>query len=134
MIDDGDSTTGDAQDQTQRIDKWLWFSRVLKSRTSAAQLVLDGKVRVNRARVLKPSLTVRQGDVLTIALRGKVHVLKVMAAGQRRGPPAEARLLYEIIEAPTAAGAPPHPAARPRGSGRPAKRDRRMIDRLTGQK
>jgi ribosome-associated heat shock protein Hsp15 len=130
MIDDGYSTTGDAQDQTQRIDKWLWFSRVLKSRTSAAQLISDGKVRVNLARVIKPSLAVRRGDVLTIALRGKVHVLKVVAAGQRRGPPAEARLLYEIIESPPADGA----SAPASGSGRPAKRDRRMINRLMGQK
>jgi ribosome-associated heat shock protein Hsp15 len=82
---------------TQRLDKWLWFARVAKSRTLAAQLVEDGKVRVNRTRATKPSQAVRSGDVLTIAFRGRVQVLRVRAAGERRGPPAEARLLYEVV-------------------------------------
>lgn len=82
----------------QRLDKWLWFARVLKSRTLAAELVERGKVRVNRVRVVKPSHTVREGDVLTINLRGQVLVLKVLAAGTRRGPPPEARHLYERVD------------------------------------
>src|SRR5262245_2989418 len=82
----------------QRLDKWLWFARVLKSRTLAAELVERGKVRVNRVRVVKPSHTVRAGDVLTINLRGRVLVLKVLATGMRRGPPPEARLLYERLD------------------------------------
>lgn len=82
----------------QRLDKWLWFARVLKSRTLAAELVERGKVRVNRGRVVKPSHTVREGDVLTISLRGQVLVLKVLAAGTRRGPPPEARRLYERVD------------------------------------
>jgi ribosome-associated heat shock protein Hsp15 len=88
---------GDVSPGTQRLDKWLWFARITKSRTLAAQLVQDGKVRVNRARASKPSHTVRSGDVLTIAVRGRVQVLRVMAAGERRGPPDEARLLYEVV-------------------------------------
>ncbi|MGH6820205.1 MAG: S4 domain-containing protein, partial [Methylocella sp.] len=47
----------------QRLDKWLWFARVAKSRTLAAQLVQNGKVRVNRAKAAKPSHSVRPGDV-----------------------------------------------------------------------
>jgi ribosome-associated heat shock protein Hsp15 len=78
----------------QRLDRWLWFARIVKSRTSAAQLVENGKVRVNRMRVVKPSHPVREGDVLTIALRGEVRVLEVLAMGVRRGPSTEARLLY----------------------------------------
>ena len=61
----------------QRLDKWLWFARVIKSRTLATGLVTDGKVRVNRQRVDKPSLTVRPGDVITVTVRGAVRVLKV---------------------------------------------------------
>jgi ribosome-associated heat shock protein Hsp15 len=68
-----------------------------KSRTLAAQLVQDGKVRVNRAKVAKPAQTVRPDDILTIAVRGEVQVLKVLAPGLRRGPPAEARRLYEVL-------------------------------------
>jgi len=82
----------------QRLDKWLWFARILKSRTSAAQLIEGGKVRVNRVRVVKPSHTVQKGDILTIALRGRVLVLRILAGGTRRGPPPEARLLYEPVD------------------------------------
>jgi ribosome-associated heat shock protein Hsp15 len=120
--------------ETQRLDKWLWFARVTKSRTLAAQLVQGGKVRVNRAKVAKPSHTVRSGDVLTIALRGNVEVLKVLAPGARRGPPPEARLLYEVLSSVGGRSpAPPSAGDRIRGTGRPTKRERRLTDRLTGQ-
>ena len=82
---------------TQRIDKWLWFARIIKSRTLAAELVVEGKVRVNRVRATKPSQTVRAGDVLTVTLRGRVDILRVLAPGERRGPPDEARRLYEVL-------------------------------------
>ncbi len=82
----------------QRLDKWLCMARVVKSRTRAAQLVGGGRVRVNRMRVLKPSHSLRPGDVLTVALRGEVRVLEVLAVGERRGPPQEARLLYRAVE------------------------------------
>jgi ribosome-associated heat shock protein Hsp15 len=88
----------------QRLDKWLWFARIVKSRTLAAQLVQDGKVRINRARVAKPAQAVRPNDVLTIVIRGNVQVLRVVAPGARRGPPAEARLLYEPLSPPIGAG------------------------------
>jgi ribosome-associated heat shock protein Hsp15 len=92
------STPSPPSELPQRLDKWLWFARLLKSRTSAAQLIEGGKVRVNRIRVVKPSHPVQRGDVLTLVLRGRVLVLKVLAGGKRRGPPPEARLLYEPIE------------------------------------
>jgi ribosome-associated heat shock protein Hsp15 len=79
----------------------------MKSRTSAAQLVGGGKVRVNRVRVVKPSHLLHEGDVLTIALRGEVRVLEVLAVGTRRGPPQEARLLYRAVadtQSPAEAG------------------------------
>jgi ribosome-associated heat shock protein Hsp15 len=78
----------------QRLDKWLWFARVTKSRTAAAELVGSGKVRVNRVRVTKPSHLLREGDVLTVAVRGEVRVLQVLSGGTRRGPAQEARQLY----------------------------------------
>jgi ribosome-associated heat shock protein Hsp15 len=83
----------------QRLDKWLWFARITKSRTLAAQLVEDGKVRVNRTRAAKPSQSVRVGDVLTIAIRGQVQVLRVVAPGARRGPQTQARQLYAVVSA-----------------------------------
>ena len=115
---------------TQRLDKWLWFARIVKSRTLAAEVISQGKVRVNRARVLKASQIVRAGDVLTIALRGRVQVLKVTAPGVRCGPPPQARQLYEDLtpSAPPAAGSTT--GQRPSGAGRPTKKDRRLTDRL----
>jgi ribosome-associated heat shock protein Hsp15 len=123
-----------AADAVQRLDKWLWFARIFKSRTLAAQMVQDGKVRINRAKVAKPAQTVRPDDVLTIAVRGKIQVVRVLAPGSRRGPPAEARLLYELLSAPDGPATAPPPAGsgeRNRGTGRPSKRDRRLTDRLT---
>jgi ribosome-associated heat shock protein Hsp15 len=98
---------------TQRIDKWLWFARIIKSRTLAADLVVEGKVRVNRVRATKPSQTVRPGDVLTVTLRGRVDILRVLAPGERRGPPDEARRLYEVLT-PKGTG---NPQLKPRGTG-----------------
>jgi ribosome-associated heat shock protein Hsp15 len=98
---------------TQRIDKWLWFARIIKSRTLAAQLVTEGKVRVNRAKAIKPSQTVRAGDVLTVTVRGRVDIFKVLAPGERRGPPEEARRLYEVLT-PEGTGNPQHEASRKR--------------------
>ena len=133
----GEDGAGTAGGSAQRLDKWLWFVRAIKTRTQAAALVLDGKVRVNRARVTKPSFTVRAGDVLTLAFRGKVQILRVLAPGHRRGPAEEAKQLYELIEA-RQTNVAPHPSAgvakREPGSGRPSKRDRRLTERLTEQK
>lgn len=93
--------------ESQRIDKWLWFSRIMKSRSLAAALVSAGAVRVNRQRIAKPSHPVAPGDILTLAVRGRVMVVKVLAPGTRRGPGAEARLLYEDLAAPTPGPASP---------------------------
>jgi ribosome-associated heat shock protein Hsp15 len=124
----GSDQQGGAGPGQQRLDRWLWFSRVLKSRTMAAQLVEAGKVRVNRTRVVKPSHGVRPGDVLTIALRGRVQVLRVLAAGARRGPPLEARQLYQVLSDGRSVGE--KVAVREPGAARPSKRDRRLIERL----
>lgn len=115
----------------QRIDKWLWFARFYKSRTLAADMINDGRVRLNGERCTKTSQIVRAGDVLTFAAGLHVRVVKVIAGGARRGPATEARTLYEdltpekIVE-PAADAA----AAREKGAGRPTKKDRRAIDRL----
>lgn len=122
----------------QRLDKWLWFARVVKTRTLATSLVLDGKVRVNRVRVDKPSQTVRPGDVITVTAHSRVRILKVMAAGERRGSATVAQTLYEDltpeagsgIASPDSASDPGSPQREP-GAGRPTKRERRAIDQLT---
>ncbi|WP_092192287.1 RNA-binding S4 domain-containing protein [Bradyrhizobium sp. cf659] len=79
------------------MDKWLWHARVVKARTSAAELVESGHVRVNGVRETSPGHAIKAGDVLTIALDRTVRVLKVIAFTERRGDAASARVLYEEL-------------------------------------
>ncbi|MGN6143559.1 MAG: RNA-binding S4 domain-containing protein [Mesorhizobium sp.] len=120
----------------QRIDKWLFFARAVKSRSLAAKLVVAGRVRVNRDKAAQASDTVKAGDVLTITLDRRILVWKVLAPGTRRGPAEEARTLYEDMSPAPAAHDPALPDAvapvRQAGSGRPTKRERRQTDRLMG--
>ena len=120
-------------EERQRIDKWLFFARVVKSRSLAAKLVQAGRVRINREKAEQAAHPVKAGDVLTITLDRRVLVYRVAAAGTRRGPAEEARLLYEDIgQAAAGAGAPSRPDTAPRepGTGRPTKKERRDLDRL----
>ena len=84
----------------QRLDKWLFFARLQKSRTLAAKLVAAGKIRVNREKVDNPARAVKVGDVLTITFQNQVLVVRVEQPGVRRGPPAEGRTLYANLSAP----------------------------------
>ncbi|MCJ7994409.1 RNA-binding S4 domain-containing protein [Rhizobium cremeum] len=115
----------------QRIDKWLFFARILKSRTLAQERVSAGHVKVNGLNVRQPSHLLKPGDRLEIALERRDLVVVVLKPGERRGPYEEARQLYEDQT-------PPEPerisaleqAMRSSGSGRPTKKERRAIDRL----
>jgi ribosome-associated heat shock protein Hsp15 len=125
-------------DERQRIDKWLWHARVVRTRSAAAALAASGHVRINGARVAAPAKPVKAGDVVTIALDARVRVLKVTAFASRRGAAEAGRALYEDLTPADPAdpsGAPridEFPvAARHPGSGRPTKQDRRAIERFT---
>ncbi len=83
----------------QRIDKWLCFARVVKTRSLAAKLVEAGHVRVNGVRSGNAAKALHTGDVLTVALERQVRVLRVLADGERRGPFNEASLLFEDLAA-----------------------------------
>jgi len=114
----------------QRIDKWLWHARVVRTRSAAASLVNAGLVRVNSARAGGSSHLVRPGDVITIALDRSVRVLKVTGYSERRGSAEAARALFEDL---TPQAVPkPSTGTRDEGSGRPTKHERREIDRLQG--
>lgn len=114
---------------SQRIDKWLFFARVVKSRSLAQKLVLAGNVRVNSNKVDQASALVKPGDGVTVKLERQVRVFKVLAPGTRRGPAEEARTLYEDLTPPPEPQAAAPQAAREPGAGRPTKRDRRLLDR-----
>src|SRR5262247_2926706 len=115
-----------------RIDKWLWAARIFKSRTMAAAACEGGKVDVNDQAV-KPSRLIHPGDRLAIGLPRLRRIVRVVAVSERRGPGAEAAKLYDDLTPP----APPRemrPAPvgyRPPGAGRPTKRERRQLDRLS---
>ncbi|MBA3447515.1 MAG: RNA-binding S4 domain-containing protein [Pseudaminobacter sp.] len=125
-----------AADGRQRIDKWLFFARVVKSRSLAAKLAQAGRVRINGDKTDQAADMVKPGDVLTITLERRITIFKVLQPGSRRGPAEEARTLYEDLSPPPAPKdqAPPDaiPPLRDAGSGRPTKKERRDIDRLRG--
>jgi ribosome-associated heat shock protein Hsp15 len=83
----------------QRIDKWLWHARVVRSRSAAAALTEAGYVRLNGKRMTASSQTVRIGDVVTLALDRSVKVVRVEGFCERRGPAAAARTLYRDMTA-----------------------------------
>ena len=81
----------------QRIDRWLWNARIVRTRSAAASLAIVGHVRVNGVRVAAPGRDVKCGDVVTVALHGGVRVLKVIGLAPRRGNAAAASQLYEDL-------------------------------------
>jgi ribosome-associated heat shock protein Hsp15 len=78
----------------QRIDKWLWHARIVKTRTAAAGLVTGGRVRVNGGRVTAPGHTLKIGDVVTTALDARVCIWRVEQFSERRGDAEAGRSLY----------------------------------------
>lgn len=120
----------------QRVDKWLFFARIAKSRSLAQRMLLGGAVRLNRAKISNVARTVRPGDVLTIALERGVRVVKILDPGARRGPACEAMTLYEDltpaperVRTPADAPSPDAPGYEP-SAHPPTKRERRALDRL----
>jgi ribosome-associated heat shock protein Hsp15 len=82
-----------------RLDQWLWFARLAKSRSLAARLCAAGAVRLNGATVTKPNQSLRVGDVVAVPQGGLQRAVRVLGLGLRRGPASEARTLYEEIAA-----------------------------------
>jgi ribosome-associated heat shock protein Hsp15 len=112
--------------QGQRLDKWLWCARLVRTRVSAARLIADGKVRVNGIRALKLARQVKPGDVVTATAGGRLFVVRVTGQAERRGPASAAKLLYEDLTPKMPPGAPESLRSGPR----PTKRDRRRFDAL----
>lgn len=81
-----------------RIDRALWHLRLAKTRTLAQALVATGHLRRNGERVLRASLDLRAGDVLTLPVRSGVRVIEVLSLPDRRGPAHEARACYRVLD------------------------------------
>jgi ribosome-associated heat shock protein Hsp15 len=91
---------------TLRLDKWLWFARLARTRSLAARLCTEGRVSVGARDGVKPHHAVRVGDVVVVELPHLRRRLIVRALGERRGPAAEAKLLYDEPTPPVALEAP----------------------------
>ncbi|MEO5806545.1 RNA-binding S4 domain-containing protein [Devosia sp.] len=119
----------------ERLDKFLFFSRAIKSRTLAQKLIETGVVRVNGERTTATDHKVGSGDVLTMTIHERIVVWKIVSPGTRRGPATEAATLYQDLSPP------PLPreersafdmaiGKRDAGAGRPTKKERRETDGL----
>jgi ribosome-associated heat shock protein Hsp15 len=138
------TAAAEAGERRLRLDKWLWYARFHKSRTLAAVVCSTGRIRLNGHLVNKAHQMVRPGDVLTFPQGKRIRVIRVLALGARRGPAAEARVLYEDVtyedlttpeaEAPPARDTTVAFAVREPGQGRPSKAERRALNRLRGGK
>ncbi len=121
----------------QRLDKWLFFTRVTKTRSLAQKLIKGGHVRVDGERKIQPSQNIAPSMVLTIAYANRIRVYRVLEPGTRRGPASEAALLYEDISPPVPLKDRPLPKpfipVREAGAGRPTKKQRRQTDHLLGK-
>jgi ribosome-associated heat shock protein Hsp15 len=83
----------------QRIDKWLWHARMVRTRSDAAELVTSGHVRLNGKRITARGHPVRIGEVVTLALNRSVKVVRVEGVCGRRGAAPAARALYSDLTA-----------------------------------
>lgn len=89
---------------TMRIDRFLWFARLAKTRSAAQAIAEKGTLRLDGRRIERSSAAVRVGSIIVFPLYGRVRALRVEVLPQRRGPPAEAATLYTPLEIGTAKG------------------------------
>lgn len=120
-----------------RIDKWLWAARIFKTRTIAAAACKKGQVSMKGAQ-LKPSRTIREGDVIDVRKPPITYSFRVLQAIEKRvGAKLIPEILenvtapeqYEILEMAKISGF----VGRAKGLGRPTKKDRRSLDSFTGE-
>ncbi|HXV73323.1 MAG TPA: RNA-binding S4 domain-containing protein [Sphingomonadales bacterium] len=116
-----------------RLDQWLFRARLFKSRTLASGHCKSGKIRVDGQIIRKASAHVAIGQVLTFPKADLIRVVKVTGYPTRRGPAAEAAAFYEDLtpaQKRLKTNFVPRPGKRPKGAGRPTKKERRAIERL----
>ena len=121
-----------------RIDKWLWAARFFKTRALASKACELGRVQSNGV-LAKAAREVRVSDVLKVRNEGGDFVIEVLVLSEMRGPAAVALGLYRETEESKEARAKAAEerkamfASEPAPSRRPTKRDRRLIQKFSGQ-
>lgn len=128
------------QSERLRLDKWLWFARFCKTRAIAQKLIESGHVKVNGTKIRKVSSIIRVGDTLELVLGPVKKTVSILATAERRGPASVAQTLYDEIKPAEKLigldkGLPIHKPSvfRPRGAGRPTKKDRRSIEKYLSE-
>lgn len=89
-----------------RLDKFLWFARIARTRTAAQDFIENGRVRIDGRVIERASAPVRVGSVLTFAHHGQVRVLRVNALPARRGPAPEVAACITDLAAQSPVDAP----------------------------
>ena len=120
-----------------RLDKWLWYARFFKTRSLATKLISSGQLRINGEVTSKPHRQAQIGQVLTFAQGSYIRVIRIDEISKRRGPAAEAAMLYTDLDPPSARDTNKEVRLhnsrfenRLIGSGRPTKKDRRETTKL----
>ena len=116
-----------------RIDKWLWAVRVFKTRSLASDSCRHGHVEISGQQV-KPSRLVRIQDVIVVKKDQMTRTYKVLQLLERRVGAAAAKEYAEDLTPASEFEKPRepyfHPFVRPKGSGRPTKKERRQLDAM----
>jgi ribosome-associated heat shock protein Hsp15 len=80
-----------------RLDVFLWYARLAKTRVVAQAMAAEGRLRLDGRAIDKAHVAVRVGNVLTFAQHGRVRVLRIEALPHRRGPAPEAQACYQEL-------------------------------------
>ena len=122
--------------KTLRLDIYLYYIRIFKSRSLATKFILTNRLRISGQVTQKPHKMISVGDVLTMTINDNIKILKVLDIPSRRGPYPESLNFYEDIT-------PIEIISKKESSnidikfvervGRPTKRERRQTDRLMGR-
>lgn len=122
---------------TQRIDKWLFHARFIKSRAKATKLVNAKKLRINGEKISKASYNIKPTDILTFVLNDEIRVIEIVALNKTRRPFVEAQLLYDDQSPEPESNINEkdfnfkmRPIYREKGAGRPTKKQRRQTDQF----
>jgi ribosome-associated heat shock protein Hsp15 len=122
-----------AEDQTGRVDSWIWSVRLIKTRSAASDACRAGHVRVNGVRV-KPAHALRAGDEVRLRVEGRERIVVVQRVIiKRAGAPVAAECYIDNSPPPPPREEAVPVAVRDRGAGRPTKRERRSIEKLLGR-